>query len=106
MDEQSSVDPAIMAAGLRKVRKRRWLLWSLILIYLPGIWSCLTLTGSDRATGLFFGIWLILLIIGVFFVTTAKCPRCGNLFHMHGITPLYLRNCLHCRLHICADKRK
>ncbi len=106
MEEPTAVDPAVIATGLRRVRKRRWFLWSLIIIYVPAVWTSLTLTHSDRATGLVFGLWLILLIVAVWFVTTAKCPRCGNLFHMHGITPLYLRNCLHCQLHVCADKQK
>ncbi len=106
MDEPITVDPTVIATGLRIIRKRRWFLWSLIIAYIPGVWTSLTLTGSDKATAVFFGIWLVLLIIAVCFVTTARCPRCGNLFHMHGITPLYLRNCLHCQLHICTDKNK
>ena len=106
MDEPTTVDPTVIATGLRKILKRRWFLWSLIIAYLPAIWTSLTLTHSDRATGILFGIWLILLIVAVGFVTAARCPRCGNLFHMHGVTPLYLRSCLHCQLHICADKKK
>ncbi len=106
MDDHPPVDPAVIAAGLRIIRKRRWFLWSLIIIYIPAVWTSLTLTHSDRATAYFFGFWLLLLIIAVFFVTTCRCPRCGNLFHMHGVTPLYLRSCLHCQLHICEDKRR
>ena len=106
MEEPIPVDPAIIAAGLRNIRKRRWFLWSLIIVYVPAVWISLTVTRSDRATAVVFGVWLVLLIVAVFFVTTAKCPRCGNLFHMHGITPLYLRNCLHCQLHVCTDKKK
>jgi hypothetical protein len=34
----------------------------------------------------------------------SKCPRCGNYFHLHGMTLLILRKCLHCQLHINADK--
>ena len=106
MDEPTPVDPAIIAAGLRILRKRRWFLWSLIIIYVPAVWTSLVLTRSDRATAVVFGVWLVFLIVAVFFVTTSKCPRCGNLFHMHGFTPLYLRKCLHCQLHVCADKKK
>jgi hypothetical protein len=106
VDEPTPVDPAIIAAGLRILRKRRWFLWSLIIVYMPAVWTSLALTRSDRATAVVFGVWLVFLIVAVFFVTTARCPRCGNLFHMHGITPLYLRRCLHCQLHISEDKRK
>ena len=104
--EETPVDAAAIDAGLRVIRKRRWFLWSLIIIYVPAVWTSLTLTRSDRATAVVFGVWLIFLIIAVFFVTTARCPRCGNLFHMQGITPLYLRRCLHCQLHVSADKKK
>ena len=106
MDEPKPVDPATIAAGLRTIRKRRWYLWSLIIVYVPAIWTSLMLTGSDRATAVVFAVWIVLLIVAVWCVTSARCPRCGNLFHMHGITPLYLRRCLHCQLHVCEDKKK
>ena len=106
LEEHAPPDDAAIAAGLQIVRKRRWFLWGVILIYVPAVWTSLTLTGSDRATAVVFGVWLVALIIAVFFVTTATCPRCGNLFHMHGFTPLYLRKCLHCQLHITADKKR
>ena len=106
LEEHAPPDDASIAAGLQVVRKRRWFLWSVILIYVPAVWTSLALTASDRATAVVFGVWLVALIIAVFFVTTATCPRCGNLFHMHGFTPLYLRKCLHCQLHITADKKR
>lgn len=106
MDEPiKSVAPSIIRLGLRKIRKRRWFLWAVILVYVPAIWLSLTLTHSDRKTAVVFGVWCIVLTIAVFFVTTARCPRCGNYFHVYGITPLYLRRCVHCRLPITADKK-
>jgi hypothetical protein len=33
----------------------------------------------------------------------SKCPRCGNYFHLHGMTLLVLRKCLHCQLHISEN---
>jgi hypothetical protein len=97
--------PSVIGAGLRKVRKRRWLLWGVLLVYVPAIWLSLTLTHSDRITAVVFGVWLVALIVAVLFVSTALCPRCGNYFHVYGMTPLYLRRCLHCKLHITADKK-
>ena len=96
---------SIIGSGLRKVRKRRWFLWGVLLVYVPAIWLSLTLTHSDRITAVVFGVWLVALIVAVFFVSTALCPRCGNYFHVYGMTPLYLRRCLHCKLHITADKK-
>ncbi len=106
MGEPIGGDPSAIGSGLRKVRKRRWFLWGLLLVYVPAIWLSLHLTHSDRITAVVFGVWLVVLIIAVFFVSTARCPRCGNYFHVYGMTPLYLRRCLHCKLHISADKKK
>jgi len=102
--EERRVDPEQLAAGLQRLRKRRWFLWTTILVYVRVVCTSLPLTHSDRATGVVFGVWIVILIIAVFFVTTARCPRCGNYFHVHGMTALYLRRCLHCQLHVNADK--
>lgn len=98
-------DEAAIASGLRALRKRRWFLWGVILIYVPVIWLSLALTGSDRKTGYVFCVWLVFVCIAVFRAAFARCPRCGNTFHMHGFIPMYLRQCLHCQLHVCADKK-
>jgi hypothetical protein len=90
--------------GLRKLRRRRRLLGGLILVYVPAIWLSLELTRSDRATGVVFGVWVVLLFFAVLLVATGRCPRCHNPFHLNGFIPLYLRHCLHCGLHIKADK--
>ena len=99
-------DEARIASGLRALRRRRWFLWGVILIYVPMIWLSLELTGSDRKTGVVFAVWLVFVCIAVFLAAFARCPRCGNHFHMHGVIPMYLRKCLHCQLHVCADKKK
>ncbi|HXV19654.1 MAG TPA: hypothetical protein VD811_01540 [Desulfuromonadales bacterium] len=91
--------------GLRKLRGRRRLMAGLILIYVPAIWLSLELTGSDRATAVVFGIWVVFLFFAVLLVATGRCPRCNNAFHLNGFIPLYLRRCLHCGLHIKADKK-
>jgi hypothetical protein len=91
--------------GLRRLRGRRRLMAGLILIYVPVIWLSLELTRSDRATGVVFGVWVILLFFVVLWVAVARCPRCNNTFHLNGAIPLYLRRCLHCGLHVNADKK-
>jgi hypothetical protein len=55
--------------------------------------------------GTVFVAWLISLIVSATYAAAAKCPGCGNYFHMHGMTLLFLRKCLHCQLHISADKK-
>ncbi len=105
MGEPSGVTPSVIGSGLRKIRKRRWFLWGVLLVYVPAIWVSLRLTHSDRITAVVFGVWLVVLIIAVLLMSTARCPRCGNYFHVYGMTPLYLRKCLHCKLPLTADKK-
>ena len=98
-------DNSDIGAGLRILRRKRWVLWSVTLAYLPQMWITHKMTHSRVALGVVFSIWFAFLCYAVIPVAFAICPRCGNFFHMKGIMPLYLRKCLHCGLHICADKR-
>lgn len=85
-------------AGLRRVRRRRWYLWSLLLGYLPVIWATLEWTGSDRKTALVFAAWVVLVLWAALALSLVRCPRCGNPYHLNGVFPLFLRRCLHCGL--------
>lgn len=89
--------------GLRKIRRRRWLLWSIFLTYLPAIWLSLRITGSDRKTAVVFGVWVLLAAVAGGLVAFARCPRCGNYFHMKGLVPVWVRRCLYCRLHLKGE---
>jgi hypothetical protein len=52
-----------------------------------------------------FLLWFVIMFTIALVAAVARCPRCGNYFHVHGMTLLYLRKCLHCQLHLTADKR-
>lgn len=106
MTDETVVDPEKLGAGLSGIRKRRWYFWSVILVYLPVMWLTLKINPAFRVLATVFVIWVILLIVVALISAAARCPRCGNYFHLHGMTLLYLRKCLHCQLHICADKQK
>ena len=99
-------DPAHIATGLSTIRKRRWFLWVVIIIYLPAMWVTLQFTHSVRGTAPAFAVWFIFLVVAAALSAAARCPRCGNYFHMHGLTLLYLRRCLHCGLHVTADRKR
>ena len=90
--------------GLRSIRRRRKLLWGVILYYFPNIWVTLKLTHSTSMMALAFCIWFIILWNAVMLVAFAKCPRCGGSFHIKAFFPTYLHNCRHCGLHLLADK--
>jgi hypothetical protein len=105
LDEKQPLELTDFGPGLGKIRKRRWFLWAVILVYMPAMYTTLRLTQSYKATATVFVVWIILLIIFATVAACARCPRCGNYFHMHGMTLLFLRKCLHCQLHINADRK-
>jgi len=91
--------------GLARIRRRRWFLWIVLIVYLPSMSLAQHLIGSfEGALPVFFG-WVLLLIVAAALSAVAKCPRCGNYFHVNGMTLLYLRRCLHCQLHIKAETK-
>ncbi|MBN2643892.1 MAG: hypothetical protein JXR59_00275 [Desulfuromonadaceae bacterium] len=93
-------------AGLKKLQRRRLFLWVMIAIYLPMIWTVLEISQSDRTTGLFFAVWVVLVGIAANLTAFTRCPRCGEFFHMNGCIPLYFRHCLHCGMHASGDERR
>lgn len=106
MNETDPADLSTFAPGLTLVRRRRRFLWGMLLVYVPAIWTTLLLTGSDRAAFKVFVLWVVLTSLAVGAAALARCPRCFNYFHMHGFVPLYLRKCLHCGLHVNADREQ
>ena len=105
VEQETNDDPATYGAMLAIIRRRRWYLWGLILIYMPATLTTLQWTQSYKATGIVFLIWFILLFITAGLAACSKCPRCGNNFHMRNSTLSFLRKCRHCGLHILADKK-
>lgn len=98
MEQDHSDDPTTHAVTLALIRRRRWYLWGLILIYLPASVTALQFTQSIRPLGLMFLIWLILLCVAVALVAAAKCPRCANTFHMRSAALSFSKKCCHCGL--------
>jgi hypothetical protein len=103
--EDRGEDPAVIAAGLARIRKRRWLLWSILIVYLPSMMWAQEFTGSFSGALPFFFGWCLLLVVCTAISAAARCPRCGNYFHVNGMVLLYFRRCLHCQLHLTADKK-
>jgi len=104
MDQKPGIDASRYGSGLSSVRRQRWYLWGLIIVYLPATLTTLQLTQSYKATGAVFLIWLFLLCVAVTLAAIVKCPQCGNSFHMYDSTLHFPRRCRHCGLHIRADK--
>ena len=104
MSEERVTDPGSLRQGLAKIRKRRWLLWATILIYLPGLIVALELEAASGSLGKLFALWIALLCVAVGLATVVKCPGCGNTYHTNGPTFLPVRRCVHCGLAVNADK--
>jgi len=98
------VDPVAYRDILKTTRRRRKYFFGTLLVYIPALWITYNISPTNRAMGTVFGIWVLFLIIFTFQAALSKCPRCGNYFHVHGMTLLFLRKCLHCQLHINADE--
>ncbi|TLM64282.1 MAG: hypothetical protein FDZ69_11830 [Deltaproteobacteria bacterium] len=104
MKEHNPVEPETIAAGLGKVRKTRWILWATIAAYLPGLLIALQLALSGSTMTVLFGTWVFLLCVAVGLATIVRCPRCHKTFHTNGPTFLPVRRCVHCGLHVTADR--
>ena len=104
MNENNQAETVDITAGLAKVRGRRWLMWFVIIAYVPGLLITLEMQASAKVMGWLFGFWVLLLCIVVGLATVIKCPRCHNPFHTNGPTFLPVRKCVHCGLHLNADK--
>ena len=97
-------DPLLYKIILQKIRKRRKYFFATLLMYIPALLIIYKISPTNSAMGTLFGIWAVMLVIFTFMVALCKCPRCGNYFHLQGMTLLVLRKCLHCQLHINNDK--
>lgn len=96
-------DNIVYAAVMKKTRQRRKLFFGTVLAYIPAIVITHMISPTNLAMGTVFVVWVVLLIAVTFLVALCKCPACGNYFHLHGMTLLVLRKCLHCQLHINTD---
>ncbi len=105
MADKTPIDPIEYRPGLKKIRKRRLALWFVIAAYLPAMMIALDQPDYQTWVTVVFISWIVLLIIVVVFACLVRCPRCGECFHTHGPTFLPFRRCLHCALHVNADKR-
>ena len=94
-----------LGSALGKIRRRRWYLWCVLLVYLPTMWAAQRLAHSFEGALPVFCLWFLVLLLATGLSAAARCPRCGKYFHVNGMTLLYLRRCLHCQLHLSADQK-
>ncbi len=105
MEAASESRETILHQGLARIRRRRWFLWTLIILYLPAMMAAMRAPNAEQMIITAFSIWLVLLIIAVALLALARCPQCGECFHMNGYSFRPVRKCFHCGLPLTADKR-
>lgn len=106
MAADSGTDRRELAAGLKKIRQRRWFLWGLIIIYLPLMMVGMRAENSAQMVVTLFIVWVLFLIVAVVLLTLVRCPQCGNCYHMNGYMFRPVRKCFSCGLPLNADKLK
>lgn len=104
MEEPKPSDPAVFIPAMRLIRRRRKYFFATIIGYMPAMWLANKISPTFRSVAITFGVWVVILFATALYSALARCPRCGHYFHMHGMTLMYLRRCLHCQLHVTADK--
>ena len=90
--------------GLSVIRRRRWYVWMVILVYFPSTWLTLEMTQSYRSTGVVFAVWFVFLCTTITLFAVVRCPQCGKYFHMRNSSLSFARTCRHCGLNIRGDK--
>ncbi|MGE0155749.1 MAG: hypothetical protein AB7T17_01815 [Geobacter sp.] len=96
----TQLDPVAFQRGMAVIRWRRKLFFATIIAYMPLMWLSNRFFPSFRGMAITFSIWVVILFITALYSALARCPRCGNYFHMHGMSLMYLRRCLHCQLSV------
>lgn len=105
MNKEEDTSYMELKTGLQKIRRRRWFFWLVIMSYLPAMLFALKATQPGQAVGITFASWIFFLTAAVVLVALARCPQCGNCFHMSGFLFRPVRKCFHCSLHLTADKK-
>ncbi len=102
--QTAACDPTVTAAVCRlraiQLLRRRKMFFAIVIFYLPLMWLAHRISPAMNWMVLVFIVWMAFLFLITLYAALARCPRCGNYFHMHGMTLMLLRRCLHCQLHI------
>ena len=105
LNETEHISHHDLKSGMKKIRRRRWFFWAVIMCYLPAMLVSLKSTQPGLAVGVTFASWIFFLTVSVVLVALVRCPQCGNCFHMNGFLFRPVRKCFHCSLHLSADKK-
>lgn len=90
-------------AGLHDIRLRRRWFWLFFWAYLPAM-AIIAMLGDWVFPWAAFA-WMGFFLGASMYVWVSRCPRCGERFHYRrGFSNPWTRKCLHCGLHLRADR--
>ena len=87
-----------IALELKTIKRKRIQLWLVFITYLPAIGFALKLSSDNVGPAMVAIVWVIAAGTAGVRVSLSRCPQCGNLFHMQGISTSWGRSCRHCKL--------
>ncbi len=100
------IEAAIDTSGLKQIRRRRQYFWATVILYMPLMLVANQISPTLRCMAITFCVWVLLLFAVTMYLALARCPVCGQYFHLRGMSFLPVRRCMHCQLHINDDKAK
>lgn len=92
------MDDNSIQEGLKSIKRKRLQLWCVFISYLPAIGITLPLSSDNTGPAIVAGVWIIAAGVAGGRVSFSRCPQCGNLFHMRGVSTSWGRTCRHCNL--------
>ncbi len=94
--------------GLRKIRRLRFWLWTLLLAFIPLVWLVTIFTESRSVMMVILIVWAAAVVHFAARAAFSKCPRCRNYYHATAGTPsfwnLLAQRCTHCGLPLRSDR--
>lgn len=84
--------------SLKEIKRKRLALWCVFISYLPAIGIVLRFSSDNTGPATVAIVWIIAAAIAGARVSLSRCPQCGNLFHMRGVSTSWGKRCRHCKL--------
>jgi len=106
-EEWARVSPDAIVLGLSAIRKRRRMVWTIWLTYLPV--GCLSMVLLPKIAGYVIGVWFVAFLVSGQRLQNVRCPRCGHRY----VATFQWRNpwtergvcCAHCKLPLISQSQ-
>lgn len=105
----ATIQNGLYEPNWREHRRRRRVMWLLLLGFIPGVVLTGTAIGAAFATEPPYiavaVVWMLAILVTSHRASALRCPRCGQRFYAKGLYHNgFTRKCLHCGLRKWADE--